>query len=244
MPTGTALLTGALKKLGVVASGEAPTSGELADALTAANQMIDAWGVERLTIYTVTRTTKTLTANTSAYTIGVGGAIAIVRPVSIHAAGIIIDTTASPTTEIPISVYTLQEYEAIRQKGQVGSPARGIYYDKAFAAGLATVNVYPVPDVNTTQLVLYCPTALTAMALATTYTWPPGYERALEWNIALECASAFPAPPTRLPLIREMARDSKAAIKRANYVPSELLCDPALLQGYGFPRYNIESDER
>jgi hypothetical protein len=241
MPTGTVLLTDMLKTMGVVSSGEAPTSGELDDALTGVNRMLDASGVERLTCYTTTRTTKTLTSGTSAYTIGTGGSINVVRPVWLDAAGIILDTTASPTTEIPISVYTLQEYERLAQKGQSGSPARGIYYDKAWTAGFGTINVYPVPAVSTTQLVLYVPTALTALALATTYTFPPGYESFLHWNGAMELLGLFNTTQDRKRLIEFRAKETRGNIKRANYQPKELRCDPALTQGYGSGSWDIES---
>lgn len=241
--TGQALITDALKAIGVVSAGEAPTSGESDDALTALNRMIDAWAAERLSIYAVVRTTKTLASGTQDYTIGSGGSINIVRPVSIDAAGIVIDTTASPVTEVPIEIFTVQRWEQIRQKALSASPAQGIYFDKAFAAGLGTISVYPKPDVATTQLVLYCPTALTSVALATTYTWPPGYEEALMYNLALRCAALFPVAPSRLPAVKLLADEAKARIKAVNYQPRELTCEPAVLQGSGRRHWNINSDQ-
>lgn len=243
MPTGTALLTDSLKCLGVVSSGEAPTSAEIDDALTQVNRMIDAWGVDRLTMHAVVRTTKALTSGTQDYTIGSGGAINIVRPVVIDAAGIILDNTASPTTEVPIEVFTLQQWESVRIKALSGAPAQGIYYDKAFAAGLGTISVYPKPNVNTTTLVIYCPTAITAIALATTYTWAPGYQDAIQWNLAKRLMAQFPTSQQRAAIVMQMADESMKAIKRPNHTPTELIPEAALTQGSGRSRWNINSDQ-
>lgn len=237
MPTGLDLITDAMKSIGAVSAGEAPTSGESADALVALNRMIDAWGADNLTVYTVGRTVKTLTSGIAPYTIGTGGDINIVRPVSINAAGIILDSTASPTVEVPIDVLTVQRYEEVRTKGLSGSPAWAVYFDHAWTAGLGTVTVFGVPTTSTTQLVLYCPTALTTVALTgTTYTWPPGYEEALQYNLAIRLAAIFPSAPSRLPAIAKLAQDSLARIKRVNERPTELRCDPAALQANGTTR--------
>lgn len=242
MPTGTAILTDALKCLGVAPAGETPTSGEIDDALVQANRMIDAWGADRLTMHAIVRTTKALTSGTQDYTIGSGGSINIVRPDYIDAAGILIDNTASPTTENPIEVFTLQRWEAIRIKANPGSPATGIYYDKAMTAGLGTISVYPKPNSSTTTLVLYCPTAITAIALATTYTWPPGYEAALQWNVAKMLIAQFPVSQQRIALIMQMADESLKTIKRPNQTPKELIPEPAVTQGSSRRQWNINTD--
>src|SRR5688500_4277468 len=100
MPTAHDLIKGALQDLGVVAAGASPEGGEGDDALIVLNQMADALGVERLVLYTVVRTTKTLASGTASYTIGSGGDITIVRPAFLEHAGLIEDTAVATPNEV------------------------------------------------------------------------------------------------------------------------------------------------
>lgn len=229
MPSGLEFITGALHDLGVLAEGEAPSGQEAADALIVLNQMADALGIERLILYEIVRTTQTLTASTASYTIGTGGTINIVRPVWIDHAGLVVDTTATPPVEIPISVLTDDEYARWPSKTLTSTQPYAIWYDYKWTAGLGTVFVLPIPTVSTTQLVLYTPGVAVAQFanLSTVYTFPPGYQRALRKNLALEIAPMFHASPS--PLLVNQAIESKAAIKRANHRPSHIQCDPALV---------------
>lgn len=231
----------ALQDLGVLEATETPSAEDAELCLDALNQMIDAWGVERATIYTLLRTTKTLASGTASYTIGSGGSINIVRPVSIYRARLVIDTTASTATEIPQVVYRDDEWAAIAQKSQQSSLSQGIYYDRNWSAGLGLIYPWPIPNVGTTQLVLYTPTALTEFADGTTdYTFPPGYRRAIRKNLALEVSPAFDATPSEE--LRTQARESFAKIKRANFRPSAVRFDPALI-GHGRGGYNVRTDQ-
>lgn len=201
--------------------------------------MIDAWGVERLTMYFLARTLQTLTSGTASYTIGTNGTINIVRPLTIEKAGLIIDTSASPTTEMPIRVFRDEEYTRIVQKSLASSYAQGIWYDHNWSAGLGRIYPWPVPNIGTTQLVIYTPTAIAEFAdLSTNYTFPAGYGRALHWNLCIECAPEFAAELTQE--IVDNARTSKAWLKRGNTRPRTLKVDAALVKDGG--AYDIRTD--
>ncbi len=236
--TGLDLVAAALKTIGVLAAGETPTAEDAADGMLRLNDLLDSWGTQRLTIYQVTRTTKTLTASTASYTIGTGGSINIVRPVWIDRAGLIIDTTASVPVEVPVRILTDQEYARLTLKTLTSPLGLSIYYDQGWASGLGTIYPFPIPTVSTTQLVLYCPTALTSMALATAYAFPPGYARLLRYGLASELAAEYGVPtPQR---VDERFAEALADVKRANSRMSELGM-PAGLGGRGGV-YNIYSD--
>lgn len=226
--TAEELITAAVKEIGFLAAGESLDPDSVSDCFDRLNDWIDALGTERLTIGFVLRTTKTLTASTTSYTIGSGGAINIVRPTWIESAGLVIDTTATTPTEIPLRVFTDQEWQGISQKTLTSAQSSGIYYDHGWTAGLGIVYPYPVPTVGTTQLVLYTPQALTEFAdLSTDYTFAPGYRRFLVKGAAREFLSLFGVPGETAGRIEQQAEEAKAAIKRANFRMDELGIDPA-----------------
>lgn len=234
-------ITGAMKDLGVLAAGETASSEDADDAFTVLNQMADALGIERLTMYQVVRTTKVLTASTASYSIGTGGSINIVRPTWLDRAGLIIDNTASVPSEVPISVLDDEEYARWPQKTLTSTQSQAVYFDRAWSAGLGLIYPLPIPTVSTTTLVLYAPSVAVAQFAdqsTTDYTFPPGYARAIRKNLALEIAPLFNADPH--PLLIQQAEQSKAAVKRANVRPMTLAIDPALSGNAG--HWNINSD--
>lgn len=234
--TGADLIASSLKTLGTLAAGETPSPDEQADALLRLNDLIDGWATQRLTIYFQLRTTKTLTASTASYTIGSGGAINIVRPTVIENVGLIVDTTATTPTEIRLGPpFTLDQWAGISQKTLTAAQPQGIFYDYGWTAGLGIIYPWPIPSVSTTQLVLYTPAALTSMALATTYTFPPAYRRLLRFALARELAPEFGGWDGAK---EALYQDAMGDVKRSNFRLSDLALDPAILPtGRGL--YNI-----
>jgi len=240
--TAQELITRTLKTIGVLASGETATSDDMSDSLTVLNNMVDSWATERLTIYTVTRNVFTLTSSTQDYTIGAGGTFNMARPLWIVAASIIPDKDASSAqkVELPIaSALTVQEWQEVGVKGVTSTYPTQFFYDKNWVAGLATISIWPIPDNSDCQLVLYTPTALSQFAdLTTAYTFPPGYEEAFRYQLALRLAPEFGVPVQ--PDIRQLALQALGNIKRANLTSDVLGIDAALLSEGG--RYDWRTD--
>lgn len=227
MPSANDLGTAAMQLLGACAAEETPQAADLATVFDRLNDMVDAFGTERLTIYAVTRTEKALTANTQTYTIGSGGDINIIRPNWIEGAGLLLDDTVSPESEIPIAVFSDQEWRRITQKDATSTTVMGIYFDHAFNSSTqrGTIYVYPIPTGSDLALILYTPTAVIQFAAqATNYLFPPAYRRMLVYNLAKEIYPLFPNPAVRED-IYAIATESKAQVKRANFRPSELESD-------------------
>lgn len=228
-PTYSALdfIERALILIGVLQPGETADAENAEDAFATLQEWIDGLGIQRLAIYQLLRTVKTLASSTASYTIGTGGNINIVRPEWIEHARLILDTGAATPTEVGLRVLTDDEWAALAQKTLASSLATSVYYDHAWAAGLGRIYVYPIPNVGTTQLVLYTPLALTTFAdLSTGYTFPPGYPRAIRTNLAMElCADFGKTPPDAL---RQQASESLALIKRKNTRLSVVTLDPSL----------------
>lgn len=207
-------------------TGEAPTPDESTDALAWLNSMIDAWGLDNLTKYMLLRTAHDLTASTASYTIGTGGTINIVRPTEIRYAGLVLDDTQSVPIEVSIDVLTDDQYAAWPDKTQTTTYPRGVWYDHNWSAGLGRVYPLPIPDNSLGELVLYTPVAIAEFAdLSTTdYTFPPGYEDAIEYNLALRLAGPFGRSIPEFVAVH--ARASLALLKRANLRLAHVDIDP------------------
>lgn len=235
MPTILQIVRGALNEIGVLAGGEDPQAAEGADALSIFNDYIDSLGADRLAMYAVIRTVKTLASGTASYTIGTGGDISLVRPNWIQDAMLVLDSAASPPREVPLDILTDTEYAEWSDKARQGSSSQAIYFDHGWTAGLGIVYPLPIPNVGTTQLVLYTPSEPIAQAasLTTSVTFPPGIRRMLRKNLALELAPSYPGAVIS-PLLMQQAAESKAKWKSSNVRPTTRGCDPALLRGGGW----------
>lgn len=231
MPSANDFIKRALQLIGVVDPTETPSAEDAELGLDVLNQWIDGLGTERQSIYYVARTVKTLASSTATYTIGTGGSINIARPLWIQNAGLIINTSDPVPVEIPIRVLTDDEWAQVAQKSLTSNLLLGIYYDHNWSAGLGLISVWPIPNVGTTQLVLYTPTALTEFAnLSTDYTFPPGYRTAILWNLANELAPFYPSAKPD-PRIAQKAADKLAWLKRSNFRPSEVYIDSSVTAG-------------
>lgn len=223
----------ALGLLNVIEPGTDPSSEDGQTAFDVLNRWVDGLGTQRQTIYFLTRTAHTLTGGTASYTIGSGGTINIARPVWLEAAGLILSTADATPTEAPIRVLTEDEYQRWPQKSLQSSLPGAVYYDHNWSSGLGRVYPLPIPSVSTTQLVLYTPTAVTQFAdQSTDYTFPPGYQRAIVFNLALELTPYYPSA-TAPPNLTLLAAQAMADVKRSNLRLSHVVIDGAVTRRTG-----------
>lgn len=223
LTTATDVITGAMRLLGVLASGEALAAAEGADALQALGELCETLSTERLLSGSRARTVTALVAARASYTIGTGQQIALAWPNLIEAAGVL----TSDGREIPIRILTDDEYARYEYKALAGSYPTSIYFDHAYASGVGNVSVFPVTADAGYSLVLYTPCEFSAFAdLTTEYDLPKGVTRMLRYRLAVELAPEYDAPADER--IERRANDATAAVKRANYREEVLTIDPAL----------------
>ena len=233
MATGQTIIDRACRLLGVVPSGVSPTAAESADGLTALNALLDSWRNERLMVYSLTDVSKALTSGDNSYTIFPStGDFDTPRPVEIRSAYMTIDGV-----DYPVRILTDAEWFAIEDKTTTGDLVECLWYNPAMSEGV--VKVWPTPSAaNTLHLVVWTP--LTAIAtLATTFTFPPGWERACVYNLAVELAPEFGADVP--PAVARVANSSLALLKRRNAPTIKLFSGLAGL--FGGHRYNIETGQ-
>lgn len=241
--TGRTLITNVMKDIGKLGEGQPLDDGDAQYVLDLLNDWIDSLATEGMLVYVYLRTVKVLASGTASYTIGSGGDINIARPTHIpnDGAHLIISNAATPLTEIPLQVFTEQEWRAIPQKSLGNSLAQGIYYDRGWTAGLGRIYPWPVPNVATTSLVLYTEVPLSEFTtLNTDYTFPPGYRLFLRTNLAKQIAGGFGKSLSKEQL--DAARDASAKVKRANIRAAELLLPPGTPGGHAGTAYDYRTD--
>ena len=226
MSTALDLITGALRKLGVLASGESPSASESQDGLLALNQMLDTWKNERLMVYAILPQVVSLVAGQKIYTLGSGGDWDIERPVGLD--DMFIQYTDANSGPPPLNLLVVglnrDQYNAIIVPNTTTTIPTGCYIDDSFP--LRNVFIWPVPQV-TYDINLFTWTLVDGFdAITDDVNLPPGYERMIVWNLALEIASEYGITPSQS--VAAGALDSKAAIKRINIKPLFMACDPAV----------------
>jgi hypothetical protein len=222
--TASTMILKALRLLGEKGPGDTLTTAEQTDYLYDLNSMMDSWQTERLLVYQILTSTFSLSSGVSSYTIGSGGTFNIVRPLKIEGALVRNANYADSGVEI---VGPDAWRRIVIKTNNGNSYPEYLYYDNADAAGLGTVYLYPQPQAGLT-LVLDTWQVLQAFStVSTTLTLPPGYQRAIEYNFAIEVAGGSYQPSDATVKI---ARESKANIKKLNVPDMSMTLPVGLIQ--------------
>lgn len=239
--TGNDVIASALRKIGVLASGEPLDAAAGADALVVLNDMLDSWNAERLIIFAIARQVFNLVAGQQVYQMGQGAPdFNVVRPPKIERVGIINLANPQLPAEYRIAYVTAQLWAGVPIKQIQSNLPQEVWDDQNFP--FRNLTYWPIPQVQV-QTAIYTWTALAAFAdLVTDYTFPPAYAQAIKENLAIKLASEFGGKPEAIELVAPMAVESKAVVKRMNIQPVTLTCDRGLAPtGGGY--YNIYTDQ-
>ena len=232
MATVQTLIDRSLRLIGVIASGDSPTSDETADCLTALNGMLESWRNNRLFVHAFTESTLTMTVGDASYTIGPSGDLDTTRPVKIESAFMRVSGV-----DYPVSVVGKDRFDMIPDKTLTSDLLEMVRYNPTMPTG--TLSVWPVPSVaNVLHLTLWSPVA-SFSAATDAVSLPPGYERAITYNLAIEAAPEFGREPSNT--VQRIAMESLANIKRINSRP--LISYPEVGRMFGNGRVDIETGE-
>lgn len=218
---GRDLVTGSLRLLGVIASGETLDASQATDGLSSLNDWLDSLSNDDLLIPAITREVFALVAGQGTYTMGAGGNFNTARPMTYENAWLQVAGT-SPLLEIPIRIVTEAEFARIPVKTLQSSYPSTLYREDTYP--LDNLNLWPVPS-QTNSLVLYTSKPLANVTLDTVFSLPKGYNRALRYNLAIELAPEYGKQPSEL--ITGVAIQALSEIKRANFKPVYMTCDAA-----------------
>lgn len=205
MTTALEIITGAAKLIGVVFKSESLSSDEATDGLVSLNDMIASWANNGLLV--ISRTWESFNVSAaSSYTIGSGQTLNTVRPIAIKKAFFRINSI-----DYQMDKLSDEEYEDIDYKSLSSTFPNKYNYDNAHPYG--TIRIYPALA-SSAALHLLSEKPLTSFsALTTTVDLPPGWKRALKFNLALEMAPEYGVDAPQL--VVKTASDSLAAIQSA-----------------------------
>lgn len=237
MPTALGIITRAMRLARVIGKGETLDSDEGADGLTALNAMLDSWQLERLLVYQIVQGSYTWPASTTSRTIGSGGNFSATRPHKIDSA-IVRD---SANLDYPLRLMEdRREYDALADKSIEQAIPDRLFYDPAYPLGV--LYLIGIPSASITLKLNTWQTLQSFSALTTDLSLPPGYQRAIEYNLAIEFGPEF--GKTIKPEVTMVAAQSKSAIQNINQPSMVQKVDPALVACAGIAggAYNIFTD--
>lgn len=200
-----------LRMIGEKARGEGLDANESTECLYELNSMIESWGTQRLTCYSINQESFALTASTASYSIGPGGNFNTARPTKIVDPCFIRDAS---NLDSPITILYSEQYGKIVQKSVGYTYPRYLYYDMSFSAtSTANINLYPSPSGSLTLFINSWKQLQSFLDVSTQVLMPPGYRLAIESNFAIHMAAGFtPVPPE----VAKIARESLAAVRSLN----------------------------
>lgn len=232
MSTALDLIASSLRLIDVVAAGEPVPLDMANDSLMVMNDMIDSWNADRLAIYTTRSDDYNYQANKQSYTLGAGGDFNMARPPQIDAMSTIIENNPTNPVELPIALYTVEDWQKkVPVKTVSGTIPLLCYDDGGFP--FRTLSFWPIPSDPTNKVRIYSWQALAAQTLTAQVTMPPGYRQAYRYNLAVLLAAEFSAPVPAI--VAQIANESLGRVKILNApdleISSDLVNDPA---GYNF----------
>lgn len=205
--------------IGSISTGESLSADEAADGLSSLNDLLDSWSTDGLLIPAMAREEFTLTPSQASYTIGPSGNFNTTNPQIIEEARIL-DVSGTPF-ELPLKIYNVQEYADVKLKTLTSSQPEALYFQRG--SPLSTIYLYTVPSIAN-KLVLYSRKALSNFASVNdSIAMPPGYQRALRYNLAVELAVEYGKAPSEYVMMT--ATELKAQLMRVNADPLYLKSD-------------------
>lgn len=204
MTTALEIIERAMKKCGALTKSETPDADESNDALVSLNNLLSSWSNESISVYARTTESFSLVAGTSSYTIGVGQTFNTARPIFIADAYI-----RYSTLDYPVDVINDETYDSISDKSARGRPTV-LNYTAGNPSG--TIRLWNNPD-QVYTLYIVSEKELGQLTLSSTVDLPPGWERALIYNLAVELAPEYGQQPDQL--VYNIAVESKRMINSA-----------------------------
>jgi hypothetical protein len=195
------------------------------------NQLLDGWNSMRNALYSIDQLFLLLTSNIQYYLIGPGavpavingynyGAFNVARPQKITQANLIYQTSPEEL-RIPLKVIDSAGWADLRVPGIFAIPLE-LYCDYGYTqtvpTGLAQILLWPGPQLGY-ELQLFVWNLLSStLGYNDTFYAPPGYARALTYNLALEILPLYRKGMnlSAIQMVDRVAKESRDAINSKN----------------------------
>lgn len=237
----TDFIKSALRLVGALRSGLSLSASELADCKTVLNDLLDSWSAKRTTTFVVQRITLDQNQNTlvlipsqQTYTLGNQNGtenFLLPRPPRLERVSIMYSASQPTPVELAMDMLDDVGWQSIANKSTSSLLPQVCYVEKNFPD--MNLSFWPIPT-QANQVVLYAWSALQQFAdLTSQFSFPPGYARAIRYNLAVDLAAEFPCDLTKLQVVMKIAAQSKADIESLNIEPKVAVCDEAIVGSYG-----------
>ena len=217
MATAGSVIQGALRLIGALAQNETLSAAQSENCLAAFNAMLSSWSTERLSVYATQDQQFSWPSNTATRTLGPTGDFVGERPILVNPATYFKVNGVS----YGLQLINQQQYDDIALK-TVSSTFPQVMWVNMTHPNIS-MTLYPVPA-TTLDMHIISVLPLSEPALVSTeLAFPPGYERAMRFNLACELAPEFGTAPS--PQVARIADVSKRTLKRINN-PNDYLSMP------------------
>lgn len=218
MATAIELIKQSLRYLTVIAAGETPTAEEANDALTALNQMLDRWSNEKMMVYHITNSLYDVVPGVGVYTLGPTGSGAAWdcgarRPVMMQKWAAFVRQYITPnlSNDYKLDYIPNDRYQNIFLKQMTSN------FPSTFAVEygwpIMTIKLWPIPSLAL-KFSLSTFDQFTRFNLTDSFEFPPGYESAMAYNLAVDISPEYGKDPS--PVVLKRASETKAALQQTN----------------------------
>lgn len=203
--TAQTIIDAAYRKIGI----SSPTSDEDNNALEALNNMLGLWGLDFL-VTVITRESLSLVVGTAEYTIGSGGDLDTVRPLSIESCYLKDSDDYSYVVDVNMSA---KDYDRISSKTFESRPSK-LYFIPEYP--LAKIIFNKESDETYTAHFEFWKNFTEFAALTTAFSFPNAYKEAMVYNLAIRLAEDNSVQITQT--VAMTAQQSLALISRLNAI--------------------------
>jgi hypothetical protein len=220
------MINGSCRLISVIQQNETLDADNMNIAVYALNGMIESWSNNRLMIYNVAEYVFPLTG-AQTYTLGPGGDWDVQRPIAIEVAKARINPGTAQQLDISMSQLTFEQYADISVKNTASTFPFAYYDDGDYP--LRHVTFFPVPS-GPAEVALWLREPLLDLSnIDSAIAYPPGYERALRFNLAVELAAEFGKTASEYVIAK--ANNSVMELQRLNAVPRYMNGDGGMIRG-------------
>lgn len=194
------VITGALRKLAVLASGGTPSTNQINDANAALNAMVKAFHADGMPLWKIKEQSFTTVAGTASYDIGPSQTININQPLKVIQA-----LYQVPNAQyVPMNIYTHYDFNMLPDVNSSGTPVN-FYYAPFRTTG--TIHLWPTPDTSTTTIKIVYQAPFEDMTTSTDeFDFPNYWIEALIYNLAWRLCPEYGIPAADRGILKEEAK--------------------------------------
>lgn len=212
MSTGSDIVNDAMYACGALGASETVSADDAALVLRRLNRMLDSWSTVKELCFETFFDSFPMVAGTQSYSTTLSSAG---RPLEVNEMRVTLNNV-----DYPIEIVGDAEWSRIPYKLVQALPYK-CWIDTGFPN--TTYNFYPIPEQAYTCYVGQRRPLTNTIALATTLSFPPGYEKALVDSLAVDIAPSFRRPVT--PDMQAAAAAAKQVLRTINYTPELMAAD-------------------